>query len=175
MKRLKSTETMRVYCIAFLLVAVHLLPTHTYCMPHLDGAKCEHIQDAGRTIANDINEFDLLVKEVLMRCFQESYLVMETSVKFFLKHLSASKVQLQQKGWENHFHFFIYFHSTTVQYLLQFNACFYVKVVILGVKTHVEVSPFTKKNVVVVSSSLLIPPCLDTIYNSSEHSALTLI
>ena len=58
----------------------------------LPGEQCEHIQEAGEHLAENINQFDKLLQDVVMRCYEEAQLIIESSLKFLKNHMGGMRL-----------------------------------------------------------------------------------
>jgi len=58
----------------------------------LPGKQCEHIQEAGQELAENINRFDKLLQDVVMRCYEEAQLIIESSLRFLKNHMGGMRL-----------------------------------------------------------------------------------
>ena len=67
--------------MSFFIVLCLALCTHSACLTvGMDGERCEIVQEAGERLAEDVEAFDKLLQELVLRCYEESQLITNSSL-----------------------------------------------------------------------------------------------
>ena len=98
----------------FLIVLCMTFFSQGGCLKEMNGVRCQTVQEAGEHLAENIDKFDKLLQEVVMRCYEES----KELTKSALKRLTADlkNVKLAKSTGSGFIHFVCSIYSGLFSY-----------------------------------------------------------
>lgn len=77
----------------FIVLCMVLLSQQGGCLKvEMNGVRCKTVQQAGEQLAENVDKFDKLLQELVMRCYDESKELTESALKQFAVDLKNVKL-----------------------------------------------------------------------------------
>ena len=78
------------------------LLSHSACLTvEMNGEGCETVQEAGEQLAENVDLFDKLLQEIVLRCYEESKLMTQSALKEFKANLGSLKLATSTASGSN--------------------------------------------------------------------------